>query len=223
MQDRPEAHRFPESEVYRQIARIGKAVASPIRLRLLDLLEKGESDVEGLAASAGVPLKNTSAQLQQLRAANLVTNRREGTRILYRLAGPEVSALVHTLESVAELRLADLRTAIGDLLGEDDLQPITAEELSPRLGDPDIMVVDVRSAADFARGHLPGAVSVPAAELESRLDAMPAGREIIAYCQGPYCVLSPRMVRLLHAHDVAARPLSGGITRWQRQGHPVEP
>src|SRR5690349_11539535 len=109
---------FIEAEIYAQLARVGKALASPVRLRLLDLLEEGETDVEGLARAAGVSLKNTSAQLQQLRAANLVVTRRQGTRIFYRLAGPEVSALLGSLQSCAETRLADLRSAIGDLLGD---------------------------------------------------------------------------------------------------------
>ncbi len=214
---------FIELEVYAQLARIGKALANPVRLRLLDLLERGESDVESLVTSSGVGLKNTSAQLQQLRAANLVSTRRQGNRIFYRLAGPEVSQLIGTLQSCAEIRLADLRHAIDDLLGDPaDLKPITVEELRAHIDEPGVVVVDVRSAADYARGHVPGAISLPAAQLKEKMDSIPRGMEVIAYCQGPYCVLSPDMVRLLRHHQIPARPLNGGITRWQREGGAVQ-
>jgi rhodanese-related sulfurtransferase/DNA-binding transcriptional ArsR family regulator len=214
---------FIEEGVYAQLARIGKALASPVRLRLLDLLERGETDVDGLVTASGIGLKNTSAQLQQLRSANLVTTRRQGNRIFYRLAGPEVSRLLGSLESCAELRLADLRLAIDDLLGDtEELAPVTVDELRAHIDDPGTVVVDVRSAADYAAGHVPGAISLPAAALEHRLAGLPKGVEVIAYCQGPYCVLSPDMVRLLRRHDIPARPLDGGMTRWQREGGEVE-
>ncbi|MBZ6295931.1 ArsR/SmtB family transcription factor [Streptomyces olivaceus] len=210
---------FIEAEVYTQLARIGKALASPVRLRLLDLLEKGESDVEGLVTASGVGLKNTSAQLQQLRGANLVTTRREGNRVFYRLAGPEVSRLLGSLQSCAEIRLADLRLAIGNLLGNaSELKPVTADELRAHIDDPRILIIDVRPSADYARGHVPGAISLPAAELRQKMDSIPRDVEVIAYCQGPYCVLSPDLVRLLRSHEIPARPLEGGITRWQREG-----
>ncbi|MER5275604.1 metalloregulator ArsR/SmtB family transcription factor [Streptomyces sp. NPDC002809] len=214
---------FIETEVYTQLARIGKALASPVRLRLLDLLENGESDVEGLVTASGVGLKNTSAQLQQLRGANLVTTRREGNRIIYRLAGPDVSRLLGSLQTCAEVRLADLRLAIDELLGNSsELRPVTAEELRAHIDDPRILIIDVRSSEDYARGHVPSAISLPAAELRQKMDSIPRGVEVIAYCQGPYCVLSPDLVRLLRSHEIPARPLEGGITRWQREGGPLQ-
>ncbi|GAA4823195.1 metalloregulator ArsR/SmtB family transcription factor [Streptomyces ziwulingensis] len=210
---------FIEAEVYTQLARVGKALASPVRLRLLDLLENGESDVEGLVTASGLGLKNTSAQLQQLRGANLVTTRRQGNRIFYRLAGPEVSRLLGSLQSCAEVRLADLRLAIDDLLGNaDELKPVTVDELRTYLDDPRVVIVDVRSATEYARGHVPGAISLPASELREKVDSIPRHVEVIAYCQGPYCVLSPDLVRLLRSHEIPARPLGGGIIRWQREG-----
>ncbi|MEU3455879.1 metalloregulator ArsR/SmtB family transcription factor [Micromonospora sp. NPDC006766] len=215
---------FIEHEVYEQLARIGKVLANPVRLRLLDLLDRGESDVESLTTASGVGLKNTSAQLQHLRAANLVITRRQGNRIYYRLAGPEVSHLVAALQSCAEARLADLRVAIGNLLGDHGgLAPVTVDELRAHIDDPGILLIDVRSAEEYANGHLPGAVSFPAAELEAKIDSIPRDVEVIAYCQGPYCVLAPDMARLLRDHHISARPLDGGITRWRRKGGTVQP
>ncbi|MEU3163079.1 metalloregulator ArsR/SmtB family transcription factor [Streptosporangium sp. NPDC006930] len=211
---------FREEPIYRQLARIGRTLASPVRLRLLDVLDQRERTVEQLSEAAGIPLKNTSAQLQQLRAAHLVTSRRDGTRIYYRLADERVSRFLGELQDFAAERLADLREAVSEHLGEVAvLEAVTAEELAGRLTDPDIVVVDVRSAADHALGHVPGAVSVPLAELRDRLDELPADVEIVAYCGGPYCVVSPEAVRLLRDHGFRARPLEGGLARWRRTGN----
>lgn len=214
---------FVEIEVYTQLARVGKALANPVRLRLLDLIEQGETDVEGLAREAGISLKNTSAQLQQLRAANLVSIRRQGNQVYYRIAGPEVPKLLDALQSCAETRLADLRKAIDELLGDPaELKPVAIGELQGKLNDPSLFVIDVRSASDYERGHVPGAISVPAAELEQEIGEIPPDAKVIAYCQGPYCVLSHSAVRLLRQHGVQARPLEGGITRWRRRGGATE-
>ncbi|MDA0640992.1 MULTISPECIES: ArsR/SmtB family transcription factor [Nonomuraea] len=210
---------FPEEPVYQQLARIGKALASPVRLRLLDVLDQQERTVEELAREAGVPLKNTSAQLQQLRAAQLVTARKEGTRVYYRLADERVSRFLGAFQGFAQDRLADLRDAVADLLGS--YETVTADELAARLADPATLVLDVRSPGAFAAGHVPGAVSVPLRELEERLGELPGGKEIIAYCGGPYCVVSPRAVELLRGHGFRARPLEGGLTAWRRSGRAV--
>lgn len=208
---------FPEEPIYGQLARVGKALGSPVRLRLLDLLEPGERTVEELAAACGVGVKNTSAQLQQLRSARLVESRKDGTRVRYRLADAEVPAFLQRLQSFAEHRLADLREAIAERLGDPaEMRPITAEELASRLHDGTTVVIDVRSAAEHAAGHVPGAVSVPHAELSAALDWLPGDVEVVAYCQGPYCVLSPDAVRLLRSAGIDARPLDGGYTRWSR-------
>ncbi|MFI6454693.1 ArsR/SmtB family transcription factor [Streptosporangium amethystogenes] len=210
---------FPEEPIYRQLARIGRTLASPVRLRLLDVLDQGERTVEQLSEEADIPLKNTSAQLQQLRAAHLVTSRKAGTRVYYRLADERVSRFLGELQDFAAERLADLREAVSEHLGEVAvLEAVTADELAARLDDPGIVIVDVRSAADHARGHVPGAVSVPLAELRDRLDELPRDVEIVAYCGGPYCVVSPEAVRLLRDHGFRARPLDGGLTRWRRTG-----
>lgn len=211
---------FAEEPIYEQLARIGKALSGPVRLRLLDVLDQRERTVEELARAAGVPLKNTSAQLQQLRAAHLVTSRRDGTRVYYRLADESVSRFLGAFQAFAGERLADLRGAVSDRLG--DLEGVTADELAARLADPSTLVLDVRSPADYAAGHVPGAVSVPMAELRDRLGELPASAEIVAYCGGPYCVVSPEAVRVLRAHGRSARPLDGGYLAWRRDGKPLE-
>jgi rhodanese-related sulfurtransferase len=211
---------FVEEPIYAQLARIGKALASPVRLRLLDLLDSGERTVEQLAANAGIGLKNTSAQLQQLRQANLVAARKDGTRVYYRLADRHVSDFLGQFQEFAEDRLADLRSAIADHLGDPaTLEPVTTEELHARLADSGTLIVDVRTADQYAAGHLPGAISVPIAALRERLADLPRDVDIVAYCQGPYCVLSPGAVRLLREHGYRARTLSGGLTHWRRKGH----
>ncbi|WP_163510108.1 ArsR/SmtB family transcription factor [Fodinicola acaciae] len=212
---------FVEEPVYAQLARIGKAVSSPVRLRLLDLLDQHELSVEQLAEEAGVGLKNTSAQLQHLRAAHLITARKDGNRVLYRLADPDVSVFLGHLQDFAAGRLADLRDAVADLLGEPgEWQPVTAEELRGRLED--VVVVDVRSPAAYAEWHIPGAISIPGSKIVDRIDELPKGRDIVAYCSGPYCVASPKAVRQLRDHGRRARTLAGGATRWRRSGQPVE-
>jgi rhodanese-related sulfurtransferase len=211
---------FPEEPIYEQLARIGKALASPVRLRLLDVLDQRERTVEELARAAEIPLKNTSAQLQQLRAAHLVTSRREGTRVYYRLADARVSRFLGEFQGFAGGRLADLRDAVRARLGS--LEGVTADELASRLADPATLVMDVRPAADYAAGHVPGAISVPLAELRDQLDDLPKQARIVAYCGGPYCVVSPEAVRLLRERGYDASPLDGGFLGWRRREKPLE-
>ncbi|MFI7130309.1 ArsR/SmtB family transcription factor [Nonomuraea sp. NPDC050153] len=203
----------PEEPIYQQLARIGKALASPVRLRLLDVLGQREHTVEELAQAAGVALKNTSAQLQQLRAVHLVTSRKEGQRVYYRLADERVSSFLAQLRGFGQERLADLRDAVRARL--DPLDGVTADELAARLDDPGTLVVDVRPAADYAAGHVPGAISLPMAELRERLDELPREMEIVAYCGGPYCAVSSEAVRVLGEHGYAARALDGGYLGWR--------
>ncbi|MCP2256398.1 transcriptional regulator, ArsR family [Streptoalloteichus tenebrarius] len=210
---------FVEEPIYAQLARIGKALSSPVRLRLLDLLDQGERTVEQLADEAGVTVKNTSAQLQQLRAANLVASRKDGTRVYYRLATPEVSTFLGHFQDFAEDRLADLRSAVAAHLGDPaEMEPVTVEQLRERLDDPDLVVLDIRSPEEYAAGHVPGAVSLPSGELRDKLAELPRDAKIVAYCQGPYCVASPKAVQLLRELGYDARPLAGGFTRWDRVG-----
>lgn len=207
---------FVEEPIYAELARVGKALASPVRLRLLDVLDSGELTVEELAAASGLPVKNTSAQLQQLRAVRLVESRRDGTRIHYRVASSAVSAFLGQFHQFAQDTLAELRERIS--AGE--LEPVSADRLVELLRDTEITVLDVRSEADYARGHIPGAISLPVQQLADRLDELAGHDLIVAYCQGPYCVSSANAVRLMRQAGHHARVLTGGWTDWVRAGLP---
>jgi len=206
-----------------QFARVGKALANPARLELLDLLIQAERSVEALAAAAGMPVGNTSAQVRALHAAGLVTARRQGTRVFYRLASGDVAALYRALCEVARTHLPDAEAARAAYLGSDQpAQPVSRPELLRLAEAGDVFVIDVRPAEEYAAGHIPGAVSIPLGELPARLDALPAGTEIVAYCRGAYCVLAPDAVRLLHANGVPARHMADGMLEWRLAGLPVE-
>ncbi|MEU3570269.1 ArsR family transcriptional regulator [Kitasatospora sp. NPDC036755] len=207
--------------IYAELSRVGKVLANPLRLRLLDLLDGRELTVEQLSQDSGIPFKNTSAQLQQLRSAHLVSSRKDGTSVLYRLTDDDVARFLGVFQEFAERRLADLRSVIDDQLGDlSALEPVTVDELTTRV-DAGALVIDVRTSDDYTMGHVPGAVSLPYEQLLNRLDELPDDTEIIAYCHGPFCVTSAESVRLLRAHDRHARHLVGGFTRWHRTGHPV--
>jgi rhodanese-related sulfurtransferase len=212
----------PPQAIYGQLARIGRALSNPVRLRLLDLLIGRERTVEQLSHDSGYAEKNTSAQLQQLLVANLVTRRKDGTRVYYRLADESVPRFLDGFQTFAEARLADLRNAIADQFGDlDALEPVTVEELSSRL-DNGVLIVDVRPTDDYLAAHLPDAISIPSEWLLSRLDDLPQDIDIVAYCQGPYCVTSAECVRLLREHGRQARHLVGGFARWYRTEQPLE-
>lgn len=205
--------------IYDQLAELGKALSNPIRIRLLDILEQGEHTVDELAEAAGQPVKNTSAQLKQLRACQLVTTRRSGTHVHYRLAGTHVSHFLGGFESFAEETLAGLRVHLDEL---DQLpgaaQRLTVEECAERMGHEDTVVIDVRSAGEYARGHLPGAVSMPLGELRQRAGELRDGAGVIGYCDGPYCLASARAVAWLAQAGWSVRQLGGEITQWTRSG-----
>jgi rhodanese-related sulfurtransferase len=206
-----------------QFARVAKALASPVRLELVDLLAQAERSVEDLARAAGLPVGNTSAQLRELHAAGLVASRREGIRVFYRLAGDDVAAFYRTLRQVALARLPAADAARAAYLGSDEpAEPVSRDELLRRAEAGEALVIDVRPAAEYAAGHIPGAVSIPLGELPARLDELPDGSEIVAYCRGAYCVLARDAVRLLRAAGRAARPLGDGMLEWRLDGLPVE-
>jgi rhodanese-related sulfurtransferase/DNA-binding transcriptional ArsR family regulator len=206
-----------------QFARVAKALANPARLELLDLLTQAERSVEELAHAAGMPVGNTSAQLRALHAAGLAASRRKGTRIFYRLAGDDVAALYRALREVARTRLPDAEAARAAYLGSDEpAEPVSRGELLRRARAGEVLVLDVRPAAEYSAGHIPGAVSVPLGDLPARLGALPASTEIVAYCRGAYCVLARDAVRQLRASGLAARHLAEGMLEWRLDGLPVD-
>jgi rhodanese-related sulfurtransferase len=212
--------RAAKTALFDEFARAAKALASGRRIELLDVLANGERTVEALAGEVGLTVANTSQHLQILRQAGLVSSRREGTSIHYRLASPEVFELWRTLRTLAASRLAEVERLAAAYLGSrDELQPVTREELARRLegGDP-LIVLDVRPAAEYAAGHLPGAVSIPVAELRRRLAELPADREVVAYCRGPYCAFAHEAVALLREAGVSARRLEDGLPEWRAAG-----
>lgn len=214
MGDRP-----AKTALFDQFARVGKALASGKRLELLDLLAQGARTVEALARAADLGLTTASAHLQTLKQANLVTTRRAGTKIYYRLAGPDVAALYALLRSVANTHLPDVAAARLAYLGPDTEQ-VTREELLRR-ADTGVTVLDVRPREEYAAGHIPGAISVPVDELAERLTELPADQEIVAYCRGTYCVLAHDAVRLLTTAGHRARRLADGMLEWRLADLPI--
>lgn len=209
--------------LYKQFARIGKAVAHPKRIELLDLLCQGERSVEILANAAALSVTNASAHLKVLREARLVETRREGTRIYYRLASESVCGMFFALRDLAAERYAEVEMMVRDYFeARDELEPVSRDELLARADDGSVLVLDVRPTEEYEAGHIPGAMSVPLGELESRLAALPPETEIVAYCRGPYCVLAPQALQLLRRHGYQARRLQDGLPEWRQAGLPIE-
>jgi len=204
-------------------SRIGKAVSSPARLKLLDLLAQGEKSVETLAGQASLTVKNTSAHLRALRSTSLVAARRDGSHVFYRLADESAVGLLRALEDVARRQIAEVREIVQDHFQSlDDLEALGAEDLAQRMRTGEVTLVDVRPRDEYRAGHIPGAISIPVGELERRLAELPAGREIVAYCRGPYCVLSLEALATLREHGRSARRLGVGLPDWRALGYPVE-
>lgn len=210
-----------KAELFDSLARVGKALGSGKRLELLDLLAQSERSVEHLAAAAGLGLTTCSAHLQTLRQAGLVATRRDGTKIYYRLAGPDVAALYALLRDVAGARNAQAAAAREAYLGDDDTRAVDRAELRRRLAAGQVVAVDVRPAEEYAAGHIPGALSIPLDQLSDRLADLPADVEIVAYCRGAYCVLAHDAVRLLTARGRRAVRLADGMLEWRLADLPV--
>jgi rhodanese-related sulfurtransferase/DNA-binding transcriptional ArsR family regulator len=212
-----------KNQVYEQFARIGKALSSARRLELLEVLAQGEHSVEVLANETGMSIANASQHLQILRAAQLVEVRREGVYIYYQLADERVFTLWQTMRQVGEARMAEIDRIVDTYLHDrNQLQPIGASELLQRLVEDNIVLLDVRPAEEFIAGHLPGALSMPVAELEARLSELPLDKQIMAYCRGPYCVFADEAVVLLRSYGYSARRLEQGLPDWRALGLPVE-
>jgi rhodanese-related sulfurtransferase/DNA-binding transcriptional ArsR family regulator len=212
-----------KDQLYEQFARIGKALASPHRLELLDVLAQGERTVEALAQETGMPMANASQHLQVLRAARLVETRRAGVSIYYRLASEDIASLWLSLRHVGEWHLAEIDHVVETFLQDrTHLQPVSACDLLEQLRADQVILLDVRPVEEYRAGHLPQALSMPVAELEARLQELPSDKEIVAYCRGPYCVFADEAVALLHAHGYRARRLEEGVPDWRQLGLPVE-
>lgn len=214
--------REAKDRLYEQFARTAKAVASPKRIELLELLAQGERTVEALAAATRMGVTNTSAHLQVLRRARLVETRKRGTSVYYRLAGEEVAGFVVALRDLARWSLAEVDRVVADYFrARDALEPVSRQELVERAGRGEVVILDVRPAEEFAAGHIPGALSVPLEQLDAALSRLPKRSRIVAYCRGPYCVLAPQAVQRLRARGFNARRLVDGMPEWRLAGLPV--
>ena len=212
----------PKAALFAEFAAVAKALGHPERLEILEMLAQGERSVDALAGRMGLPIANVSQHLRLMRQAGLLTSRRAGKHIHYSLSDPSVLALTGALQRVAERNLSQVREVLGGYFRERDaMEPISRRELSRRLKDDMVTVLDVRPPDEFAAGHLPSAVNIPLKTLKRRLRDIPKGREIIAYCRGPYCVLAFEAVSLLRQHGYAARRLEDGYPEWQNAGLPV--
>ncbi|MBI2402313.1 MAG: metalloregulator ArsR/SmtB family transcription factor [Gemmatimonadetes bacterium] len=215
------ARRFKDA-IYRQLARIGKAVASPRRLELLDLLAQGPRTVERLASESGQTVANTSQHLQLLRRARLVEAQKQGLYVTYRLADQGVAEFYRGLRALAESRLGEIHRVTRDFLADRGaLEAVDQEVLVARVLRGEVTLLDVRPVEEYAAGHIVGAVSVPLRELERRLASFPKRRQIVAYCRGPYCVLAIEAVARLRALGFKALRLEDGVPDWRARGLPV--
>lgn len=208
--------------LYEQVAQVGKAMGSPKRLEMLEMLAQGEKSVDKLAGELGIDFKLASAHLKSLKRARLVDSRRDGKHVVYRLSGPDVAQLGVSLRQVAEEHLVELQLALQHLVaGPERLAPMRREELLARTRRGDVVLLDVRPTEEYDTAHLPFARSLPLQELAQRLAELPQDLEIVAYCRGPYCLMSDEAVKLLRAHGFRARKTLDGVSEWQAAGLPV--
>jgi len=208
--------------LYEQVARIGKAASSPKRLEMLELLAQGEKAVESLAAELEIDMRLASAHLKALREARLVVSRRSGKQMVYRLTGDDVAGLWVKLREVAEAHLLELQAALAQISANpQQLSQVGRAELLERARCGEIVVIDVRPAAEYQAGHLPHARSMPLAELEQRLGELPLDRDIVAYCRGPFCLFAEAAVELLARRGFRVRKILDGVSEWQAAGLPL--
>lgn len=214
--------RIFKNQVYDQLARIGKAVSSPQRLELLDLLSQGPRTVESLAREASLSVANTSRHLQILRGARLVEAEKVGVAVRYRLADEAVADFFRTLRLLAASRLAELEQIVRRFFqGQEVLEPVDRRTLITRARKGEVVILDVRPQEEYRAGHIAGAISIPFAELKHRLAELPREQEIVAYCRGPYCVLAAQAVDLLRHHGFRAVRLEDSVVDWRAHGLPI--
>lgn len=212
-----------KSFLYEQVARIGKALASPKRLELIELLCQGEKNVEVLATQAEISVKLVSAHLKELRVARLVETRKEGRYVLYRLASTGVADLWVTLRAEAEERLVELQMALANIVAHgDDLEGFNRKAILKKAAAGEVVVLDVRPSDEYAAAHLPHARSLPVAELKRRLAELPKDTPVVAYCRGPFCLMARDAVELLRKKGYRAFHLTDGVAEWRAHGLPIE-
>ena len=217
-----ETRQFKDA-IYEQLARIGKSLASGPRLEILDLLCQSPRGVEALAGQVGQSVANTSHHLQVLRAARMVDARKSGVHVIYRLADPEVSSFFRMLRKLAESRLLEIEQVSSEFLEtRGGMEAVDCESLMARVREGAVTVLDVRPEEEYQAGHLQGAISVPLEDLECRLAELPQQREVVAYCRGPYCVMSLDAVVLLRNNGFKATHMEEGVPDWHARGLPVE-
>jgi rhodanese-related sulfurtransferase/DNA-binding transcriptional ArsR family regulator len=219
----PAAGPGPKQQLYLQFAEMAKALGHAHRLEILELLAQGERSVESLAERAGLMIGNASQHLRLMRQAGLLVSRREGKRILYRLSDPAVLDLTAALHRLGERNLGEVKSVLAGYFNQrDSMEPVSRKELSRRLRDGLVTVLDVRPPDEFAAGHLPNAVNIPLRDLTRRVGKLPKKQEVVAYCRGPYCVLAFEAVAMLRNRGFEARRLEDGYPQWEAAGLPVE-
>jgi rhodanese-related sulfurtransferase/DNA-binding transcriptional ArsR family regulator len=212
-----------KAALFDALASVAQALGSGRRAEIVDVLAQGERSVDELAGEISQSVANTSQHLQVLARAGLVRSRREGTRIIYRLASDRVAELWAAVRSVAVRHVAEVSVLADEYLGErNEIEQLSAEELAQRLERGDVVLLDVRPGAEFRAGHIAGARSAPVDDLDAIVEKLPRRREVVAYCRGPYCVYADDAVRLLRSRGLKARRLDVGFPEWRRAGLPIE-
>ena len=213
----------PKREVFQQLARIGAALSSGVRLELLELLAQGERSVDQLSALTGTTVANASQHLQKLKQAGLIVARKQGQFVFYRITGDEVIGMLSALSRVGEAHVAEIERIVRMyFFSKDDFEPIPPAELLDRARRGLVTVLDVRPAEEFASGHVPGALNIPVEQLARKLRDLPKGKEVIAYCRGPFCLMSFEAVQLLRKKGIKARRLQDGMPELRTAGLHVE-
>jgi len=213
----------PKREVFEHLARVGSALASGVRLELLELLAQGERSVDQLSNLTGATVANASQHLQRLKQAGLIVARKQGQFVFYRIAGDEVVGMLSALSRVGETHVAEIERIVRMYFSSRDaFEPVPPAELLDRARRGLVTVLDVRPAEEFVSGHVPGALNIPVDQLARRLRDLPKGREVVAYCRGPFCLMSFEAVELLRKKGIKARRLQDGMPEWRTAGLPVE-
>jgi len=212
----------PKKKLFENFARVAKALASANRLELLEALAQGERSVDGLAQASGMSVANTSNHLRIMREGGLVQSRKEGTQVIYSLTDEKVPLLLAGIRYVAERHLAEVQRIVREnFSSKDKLTPVRRDELLGMVRSGEAMVIDVRPASEYDAGHIEGAVNIPLESLTERLRKLPQDQEIVAYCRGPYCMMSFDAVEQLRQHGYRARRLEDGYPEWKTDQLPV--